>query len=1051
MPDPHVYPDPQLAPLSLPAAVGLPAPTFTPIEQLAAPDPSTPFIPKTMFIRAATSGAAASGPTVPSFFLRADTGDAVLLNNLTQVIYRQPGTNLADYVADAVVTAESNNVFRITVTFNDVAGNYAWQLGIWNNDAGAAREFTWVVSATLANTAQPWIHVGPTLLSWDVLINGVKSDSVTISNKGTGAFTVSGVTPALPAQFVLGALPGVLNPNTSAPLTVTFNAPAAPPAPDGTVTANALVSITPADNTAGTGVGHNRQLSVSATTQALEVMLLLDTSGSMSWDPLGTVLPVPSNMSRWHELVDAVNVQFLPLLGFFGNGRGKFGIARFPATNPALPATYDLQAPVAIPDPAGMAAAEAAVAGVTPVGGTPMGDGIDHVVAPATSYFATDALSINANRRWLLLMTDGAHNSGTHNPLEFIPPSAGGTAPAGSSLSDKKIKMFAVGYGVIGYSDVNATLLQQLVAGSYPVGEIRRPDDDGVTATQVASAFRDAIKAGITPGSSPGDPPAVFHAGQAEARHFALMTRYDRRSAFVLSWNTPDPRRMRLELITPTCDLITPETAGRGPFRDIEFRGGDRSNMYMVGADFLRNTADPTRPRYGTWTLRVLSPQLADSRRGLEHYDYDIIVDSDLSMAVKLDRAAYHAGDPIRVSARVLAAGTPVKGATVVLSTTARQQSESNWLADLKVSPDFLRRAQEMVRADSSPILIKATAARLAGMKFPGGSHETNLAMTDPSGVGTYQATVADTSTPEMYTFYVIATGVTDDGVAFRREAKVATNVLIQPDPAHTQLDLKFRDAGLVDVRIAPRDRFDNVLLLDPATAGNFQLNVTDAAFAGPLINNVDGTYSRPLRYDPARTPVVSALFNGRPIKRVVLPPIRNLRWVDRVAAFQPGAEAARGANQHTRATDVLGDIFQKPADAFVSLGGAGRLIVAVNNAAIVAAGEDDVTVFVPLDVDASAYRVEVFVPRKLSAGPFGWVTIGTSTGVTQSFSLRSASIRSAVAIRITDLSKRTRGPDLRPLPTPGASVRGVGVLKVTDQIPGGLALLLRFLERPEE
>ena len=132
MPDPHVYPDPQLAPLSLPAAVGLPAPTFTLIEQLAAPDPSTPFIAKTMFIRAAMSGAAASGPTVPSFFLRADTGDAVLLNNLTQTIYRQPGTNLADYVADALVLAESNNVFRITVTFNDVAGTTLgnWAFGI---------------------------------------------------------------------------------------------------------------------------------------------------------------------------------------------------------------------------------------------------------------------------------------------------------------------------------------------------------------------------------------------------------------------------------------------------------------------------------------------------------------------------------------------------------------------------------------------------------------------------------------------------------------------------------------------------------------------------------------------------------------------------------------------------------------------------------------------------------------------------------------------------------------------------------------------------------
>src|SRR5215475_10420030 len=127
MPDPHVYPDPQIAPLPLPAApvAGVPAPTFTPIEQLAAPDPATPFIPKTMFIRVAMSGAPCAtvvSPTAPLFYLKADTGDAVLLNdhlqppNQTHSIYHAPGTNLADYVADGLVILEGNNVFKLTIS-----------------------------------------------------------------------------------------------------------------------------------------------------------------------------------------------------------------------------------------------------------------------------------------------------------------------------------------------------------------------------------------------------------------------------------------------------------------------------------------------------------------------------------------------------------------------------------------------------------------------------------------------------------------------------------------------------------------------------------------------------------------------------------------------------------------------------------------------------------------------------------------------------------------------------------------------------------------------
>lgn len=1052
MPDPHVYPDPQIAPLSLPAAMV--APTFTPIELLAAADPDTPTHDITMFIRVAMSGAAATGSTTPGLFLQVATGPQVQLTTSPQSIFKTPAMALSDYVGDGVMAAEADNVFLVKVIFFGTPDPaLAWQLGIRNMDAGAAREFTWVVASTVGATAQPWIDVQPTVLSWTVLINGSAADSVTIRNRGTGPFTVTNVTPALPGQFVPSIPVGALNPNTSASLGVTFTGPAAPPAPNGVITANATVAITPTDNTAGTSAGHNRQLSVSATTQELEVMLLLDDSGSMTWDPMGATLPSNSPLSRWHELGDAVN-PFLDMLGFFGDARGKFGIARFPTDT----ATFDVFAPADI-NAANIATAKSSVTGITPFfGGTPMGDGIDWVfVHTPPVHFSTDPVRINANRRWLLLMTDGAHNAGTHNPIEYILP-PNGTAAAGTSFADKRVSVFSIGYGITGFSDVNPTLLQNLADGSFNGGAVRRADDAGLTATQIAGAFRDAIKSGITPASSPGDPPATFHAGQAEARHFALITRYDRKAAFVLSWNTPDAKRLRLELITPTCDLITPETAGKDPFKDVTFRGGERYQIYMVGADFLRNAANPGKPRHGTWTLRVLSPQLGDSNKGLEHYEYDIIVDSDLSMALKLDHAPYYAGDPIRVSARLLASGKPIKNAAVVLSTTAPQQSTNNWLAGLKLDSALLNRAKEMVNGDSTPILIKATAARLAQLRFPGGTLETNVVMTDPDGIGTYQATIADTSTPEKYTFYVTATGSTEDGIAFRREGKIVTNVLVRPDPAHTHVDLNFRDGASLDVRITPRDRFGNVLLLDPATAKTFDLKAKGGEFAGPLVNNLDGSYSRQLKFDAAATtpPTVAMQFDGKAVKQVALPPLRTLRWIDRVAAFERGAEAAKGANQHAKPDAALGDILKKPADAFVSLGASGKLVVAINKAAIVAAGDNDITVFVPPGLDAlRPYQVDVYVPPEQTSarsgitGRTGWVSIGTSVGITQSFSLRSASVAAAALIRVVDRSGTTRGAKLEPLPTPGAGIRGVGVLKVTENMPWGAARHTKLLADP--
>jgi hypothetical protein len=264
MSDPRVYPESPNGPLTLLAATGIPAPTFAGIEQLAAPDPSTPNILRTMFIRVAMSGANCTGvnsATAPNFYLRADDGDAVLINdhaqppNRTYPIFHRPGSNPVDFVGEGSVFLEDHNVFRLLITFANGTSNHAWQLGIWNNDATAARQFTWVVSGTLANTAQPWIDVTPAALSWDVLTETAEAKSVTVSNKGTTAFTVTGVTPALPSGFEL-VLPGAINPNTSAPLVVRFFAPATPPP---FLAAIKSFVVTPPDSTAGEDAGHNHK------------------------------------------------------------------------------------------------------------------------------------------------------------------------------------------------------------------------------------------------------------------------------------------------------------------------------------------------------------------------------------------------------------------------------------------------------------------------------------------------------------------------------------------------------------------------------------------------------------------------------------------------------------------------------------------------------------------------------------------------------------------------------------------------------------------------
>ena len=1022
----EVHPHAPGAPPTDPLVVGPGATTFTTVGQLTGPSAIAGAYPKMMFIRVALFGTSPA----PTLFVKAGAGTAKEVTTVATAVLR--GAGLVDYVGDVqlVTAGELPNVWQVRVGF-DKDTTETWQLGIRNNDA-AEHEFTWVVAGSAAETAQPWIAVSPAELVITSLVNRTGETSLTIdrsvqvANKGTGPLTVTALTPALSAPLaVTTALPLPVQPGRREDLVVRFTPPEVP----GKVTASATVTASPVDTTAGTAAGHNQGLHVTASAQRLEVALLLDASGSMTTDALGRLEPANSPRARWGELVSAAN-PFLDLLAHFGAGRGTFGIARFPGTDPNNPSTFDLVPKADITATVGPA--QTAIAGVRPSGGTPMGDGLFRVLS-GTRYFSNDV----GNRRWLILMSDGAHNSGTHNPAEFTVPAAG-TA----SLDDRGISLFGVAYGIEGHTDVNHTLLKELATVSEGGGHFRAVATEKITATSLAGALRDTLKSGLTAATSPLDPTGVFVFGRPDVRHEVVLTRFDSRAAFVLSWNTPNARRLRLELIAPGCRLITPENAGRGEFAGVTFRGGDRSHMYLVEPEFLRGRGGSSGrdgDGDGTWTLVVTTPEVViggpevAATQDSETYVYDVIVDSGLRVELSQDRSTHFAGDPITLSARITADGRPVRSASVSVSTIRPAQSFANWLAALQVPERALEEArQQLADRDHTPLLVKEVAAGIAGLTFDGGSRAVTVPMTDPGDEGVYRATFTDTSVPEHHTFYVTATGVTDDGVSFRREGKQETYVLVRPDPAFTRLDIQELRPGLSQVTAIPRDRFGNVLLVDPVTAGGFAVTATGGQ-AGALTSGLDGTYTTTVTFDP-REPVTIGLQHGgvhvaAPARTV---PLADLQYPDQVIDVALGPIEA--ANQHADARAALGNVGEKPPDRFVSLGAGGTVVLGFLGKAITAEAEDDVTVFVAQDRDRRSFRVEALSPATNT-----WVELGTSVGNTQSFGLRKAGLESAPAIRISDTSGRTRDDALRPLATPGVSVRGVGVLRTVPSASGAL------------
>jgi hypothetical protein len=225
------------------------------------------------------------------------------------------------------------------------------------------------------------------------------------------------------------------------------------------------------------------------------------------------------------------------------------------------------------------------------------------------------------------------------------------------------------------------------------------------------------------------------------------------------------------------------------------------------------------------------------------------------------------------------------------------------------------------------------------------------------------------------------------------------------------------------NVRVFPRDRFGNVFLVDPAVATGFEMSVTGGEFLKPLVGNADGSYTRQLRFAGEEPPVLALKAGGEPVVkgRSLATPTRFV-FADAVLDWKPGRDND-GHNKHADPKRVLGAVAEKGRNDFLSLGAFGAVTVGVKGHTVTGGAADDILVVIRPDEQLRAYRVEALAVAK----PARWVSLGTSAGVTQTFSLRKAKLKSTSAIRVVDTSGRTRASDLRVTSTPGVSVVGIG------------------------
>jgi len=188
--------------------------------------------------------------------------------------------------------------------------------------------------------------------------------------------------------------------------------------------------------------------------------------------------------------------------------------------------------------------------------------------------------------------------------------------------------------------------------------------------------------------------------------------------------------------------------------------------------DFYRIHA----PESGEWTMRILGIELPEP----EHYAVSVFGQSGLKMKTSFDRDEYKVGQPIIIEAEITENDAPVTDATVTAEIQAPATSYLARMTVAKQSGMFDDTKKSKVR--QMPVLSTNTLTSTTST-FPLYDNGTNGDRMANDGI--YTNSYDDTYIDGSYAFEIFASGVTSDGLDFRRE-DILTTYIAAPDAPKT-------------------------------------------------------------------------------------------------------------------------------------------------------------------------------------------------------------------------------------------------------------------------
>lgn len=932
------------------------------------------------------------------------------------------GPGAEDY-AKISLTRPLPSVFRLhidllaaNVTLNGGPDN--WFLVIKTATPGLRA--TWAVGTTPAEAERPWIHVNSSTISFNggqsIFLPAVHEQMVTVDNYGTGSLSINaGALPGAPGfEIVTGK---TIAPVTSDDIQVRFTAalPAGDHDRESTIDAASTLSndALPVSVLAQPTSEHNATLSLYARVGQVDTVLVLDASGSMSWAADGTPNP-PAGTRRWDHMVIAAHEltagyrSFLPAAS---PEAGRLSVVVFPDVTQSTPQWYQ-SARVIYPaggdawvDDDTEAEVVAALSALDPIHGTPMGEGIGEGMGKTVAMGAfADVLG---STRWLVLMSDGAHNSGATAPSAFY------TSDTVPDFVDKQIRVLTVAYGDPGSSNVDHGQLSTLALNGYEPdaanAKVAQPDQLGA---DIRKRFQEVLASSLNL-TFMVDPEGVL-VGSQVAEHAFEVNELQANFGLFVDWFAP--ARVIVELSSPLCERFDETAIRKHPQMRLSENLGEHLGKLtgfkhvFVDGSLLDGKADG-RVRYGTWTLSLraeaIEGQLSEKSR--VRYSYSILGATTLRLRASA-QPSISTGAPLVIDAQLHHMGLPVRHAHVAVELDLPAGSINGLLARVDVPDDLYKKllddknvGQELGRSWALKTLalrsmqVSTTIERVRSQR-----------VLDEQAPGLYRTVLSHTSVAGIYRGRVIATGTLPGGTSFRREQELQVHVEARPEPNNLEVGYEFDDSGAaLDVIVEPLDRFGTPVLLDPATLERLVVKVSSGETTGDWVNELDGRYRRHFRVDPSESARISIAFDGQLIFREPLPAPRKLQWFETVKDYRPGRQ--QSTNKYRDPKQALGPVSK---DGLVALAGPRGSLELSTKAGRFRASS--ITVFVKPTRRPRPYRVEVASPR-------GWVQLGDSRGATKHFEVPARLRDELSAVRIVDLSSDDDDQ------APGVLLQGVG------------------------